>query len=112
MLPYTARDALVVAIAAAATLAIAATHSAIERRRERRRRLRERREGVGRYDTGCPPEITKNDVDSVEMAYLEARYPGHAAAGRAFAQINEAITQAARALTCGYAIRNKEGTDA
>ena len=104
---YTAADAIAAAAVVVAILAIAATHAAIAHRRERRRRDLERALGIGRYDTGCPSAITKNDVDAAEIAYLEARYPAHAAAGRAFAQLHETIAETARALTCGYAIGRK-----
>lgn len=109
-MPYTARDAIAAATVLIVTLAIAATHLAIARRRDQRRRLLERRARTGRYDTGCPPEITKRDVDAVEIAYLEAKYPQHYAAGCALAQLNETIAEVARTLMCGYAIRKRESS--
>lgn len=87
-------------------------HGALHRRRATRRRLHERQQGTGRYDTGCPALITRADVDAAEAAHLREKYPAHAAAGYALAQLEETLVQTHRALTGGHEIRRKETSNA
>lgn len=66
-------EALAAAGAWLALLAcVAAIAEHLDRRDERTARRFERALGIRRYATGCPPQITRADVDREVSAYMRA----------------------------------------